>query len=136
MTVASISTTISSVVEAELGGTSASYYAPAVTKVTEALAEREYDIVEAVVEAAADKYGVSASEVTAILTEAGLTVRPAPVFEAPELKDEEAVTADDVAKGKLSKGERIAKLEEGQAAILEAIKGLTTLANRHLGANL
>lgn len=148
MTVSSIFTTVSSVVAEELGGYAASSYSPAIAKVSEALAEREYAVVDAIVEAAVERFGYSAyrDEIVEILTTAGLAQRPAPVvpepvvveppFEAPELKEDESVTADDVAKGKLSKGERIAKLEEGQAAILEAIKGLTSLANRHLGADL
>lgn len=144
MTVSSIFTTVSSVVAEELGGYAASSYAPAIAKVSEALAEREYAVVDAIVEAAVERFGYSAyrDEIVEILTTAGLAQRPAPVVEAPAVEEPtfddeaESVTADDVAKGKLSKGERIAKLEEGQAAILEAIKGLTSLANRHLGADL
>ena len=130
MTVASINSTVSVVVASELGMDAQSSYAPAIAKVSEALEAREYDIVDAIVESA--KGYARESDVRNLLKNAGLAERPAP---APE-PEEEAVTADDVAEGKLSKGERIAKLEEGQAAILSAIGKLTELANRHLGASL
>lgn len=139
MTVASINSTVTVVVSAELGMSAASSYAPAITKVSEALEAREYDIVDAIAEVANERYGVSKREVATILHEVGLAERPAPVVvpePVAEADEDEAVTADDVAKGKLSKSERIAKLEEGQASILSAIGKLTELAQRHLGASL
>lgn len=139
MTVASINSTVTVVVSSELGMSAASSYSEAITKVSEALEAREYDIVDAIAERANEVYGVSKREVAAILVNAGLAERPAPapvVVPEPEVEEDEAVTAGDVEDGKLSKGQRIAKLEEGQAAILEAIKGLKALAERHLGASL
>lgn len=139
MTVASINSTVTVVVSSELGMNNAQAYAPAIAKVSEALEAREYDIVDVIAERANEQYGVSKREVAAILHEAGLAERPAPapvVVPEPEVEEDETVTADDVASGKLSKGERIAKLEEGQAAILEALNGLKRLAERHLGASL
>jgi len=139
MTVASINSTVSVVVASELGMDAQSSYAPAISKVSEALEAREYDIVDAIAEVANERYGVSKREVATILHEAGLAERPAPVVVPEpvfESEEEDTVTAGDVASGKLSKGERIAKLEEGQAAILSAIGKLTELANRHLGASL
>lgn len=137
MTVASINSTVTVIVSSELGMNNAAAYADAIAKVSEALEAREYDIVDAIAEAANEQYGVSKREVAAILHSAGLAERPAPVVvPEPEVKEDDTVTADDVASGKLSKGERIAKLEEGQAAILEALNGLKRLAERHLGASL
>lgn len=135
MTVASINSTVTVVVSSELGMNNAQAYAPTIAKVSEALEAREYDIVDAIVELA---QGYAAAEdVRNILTQAGLSERPAPVVvPEPEVEEDDTVTADDVASGKLSKGERIAKLEEGQAAILEALNGLKRLAERHLGASL
>lgn len=135
MTVASINSTVTVIVSSELGMGTASSYAPTIAKVSEALEAREYDIVDAIVELA---QGYAAAEdVRNILTQAGLSERPAPVVvPEPEVEEDDTVTADDVASGKLSKGERIAKLEEGQAAILEALNGLKRLAERHLGASL
>ena len=133
MTVASINSTITVVVEAELGTVQSSQYEGAVNKVSEALAQREYDIVDAIAERANTEYGVSKREVATILHEAGLAERPAPVVVPEPAVEDEAVTE---AEGKLSKGERITKLEEGQAQILEALAGLTALAQRHLGASL
>lgn len=132
MTVATINSTVTVVVSAELGMGTASSYAPAIAKVSEALEAREYDLVDAIAERANEVYGVSKHEVAGLLHNLGMAERPAP---AP-VEEEAPVTADDVAKGKLSKGERIAKLEEGQAAILEGLAALKALAERHLGASL
>lgn len=139
MTVESINSTVTVVVSSELGMGAASSYSGPIAKVSEALEAREHDIVDAIAEAANDQYGVSKSEVVAILHSAGLSERPAPapvVVPELEVEEDDTVTADDVAAGKLSKGERIAKLEEGQAAILDALNGLKRLAERHLGASL
>ena len=145
MTVASINSTVTVVVSSELGMSAASSYSEAIAKVSEALEAREYDIVDAIAEVANERYGVSKREVATILHEAGLAERPAPVVvPEPVVEDEdEAVTADDVAAGKKSKAARIAALEESQAQIIstqakivEALEGLTALANRHLGSSL
>lgn len=149
MTVASINSTVSVVVASELGMDAQSSYAAPIAKVSEALEAREHDIVDAIVAAAQERYysyDVSKEDIEAIVAEAGLSVRPAPapvVEESAPEQDEEAVTADDVAQGKLSKGQRLAKLEESQAAILSALQSLgqttaalKTLAERHLGASL
>jgi hypothetical protein len=134
MTVASINSTVTVTVAAELGMHNAESYAPAINKVSEALEAREYDIVDAIVEAA--KGYVHESEVRSILKNVGLAERPAPVVVPEPEVEEEAVTAGDVASGKRSKGQRIADLEKGQAQILAALNGLTALAERHLGASL
>lgn len=153
MTVATINSTVSVVVASELGMNNAQAYAPAIAKVSEALEAREYDIVDAIVDAADSKYGVGGHEVRAILTAAGLSERPAPVVPEPvaepvlegeaDEKEDESVTADDVAAGKRSKAQRLAKLEEDQAQILSAlgslgqsVTALKALAERHLGASL
>lgn len=142
MTVASINSTVSVVVSSELGIDTASQYAPAIAKVSEALEAREYDIVDAIAERANSRYGVSKHEVATILHEAGLAERPAPVaVPAPVEQDDEdeAVTAD----GKKSKGQRIADLEKGQANIASlltelsgSVRSLSELAQKHLGASL
>jgi hypothetical protein len=142
MTVATINSTVTVVVSAELGIDTTSQYAPAIAKVSEALEAREYDIVDAIAETANARYGVSKREVATILHEAGLSQRPAPVVvpePAAEQDEDEAVTSD----GKKSKGQRIADLEQGQAQILEALGSLTknvadlgALAQRHLGSSL
>lgn len=143
MTVASINSTITVVVASELGMDAQSSYAAPIRKVSEALEAREYDIVDAIVEAANSQYGVSRHEAATILHNAGLAERPKPVAVPEPVFEDEAVTADDVESGKKSKAERIAKLEEDQAQILSTlselaghVRTLSELANRHLGAGL
>lgn len=138
MTVASITTTVTDVVINEVG-TGYAQYQPAIAKVSEALEAREYDIVDAIAEAANERYGVSKHDVAAILHEAGLAERPKPVV-VPEPEEEETVTDSE---GKRSKAQRIADLEEGQAKTLSlltelagSVRSLSELANRHLGASL
>lgn len=143
MTVASINSTITVVVEAEFGTVQSSRYEGTVAKVSEALEAREYDIVDAIVEAANSQYGVSRHEAATLLHNAGLAERPKPVAVPEPVFEDEAVTADEVAAGKKSKAERIAKLEEDQAQILSTlselaghVRTLSELANRHLGSSL
>lgn len=140
MTVASINSTITVVVEAELGTVQSSQYEGAVNKVSEALAQREYDIVDAIAERANTEYGVSKREVATILHEAGLAERPAPVVVPEPAVEDEAVTESE---GKRSKAQRIADLEENQNKTLSLltelagnVRTLSELANRHLGASL
>lgn len=142
MTVASINSTVTVVVDSELGMGASNSYAPAINAVTTALEAREYDVVDAIVEKAEARWGVDPEAVRYILTEAGLAERPAPVA-APEPEAEESVTADDVEGGKPSKARRLAKLEEDQATILsslnalaQSVAGLKSLAERHLGSSL
>lgn len=140
MTVASINSTVSVVVASELGLGSVEQYTPAITKVTEALTTREYDIVDAVAERANTLYGVSKRDVANILHDAGLAQRPAPVaVPVPPVVEDEDDNEDEAAGAQLSKkskGQRIADLEQGQVAILEALGELKSLAQRHLGASL
>lgn len=148
MTVASINSTVTTIVAAQLGQSVADQYSGAITAITRALEAREHNIVDAVAETANENYGVSKREVATILHGAGLSERPAPVavpvpVAVPFGEDatpDEAVAAKD---GKLSKGERIAKLEEGQANIAKlltelsgSVRSLSELAEKHLGASL
>jgi hypothetical protein len=141
MTVASINTTVTTIVAAELGLSVADQYSGAITAISRALEAREYDIVDAVAERANEDYGVSKREVATILHEAGLSERPAPVvvpvtvtvLEDPFEDDDAELTPVD---GKESKKARIARIEEQVASLATAVSELTALAKRHLGASL
>jgi hypothetical protein len=135
MTVATINSTITVVVSAELGIDTTSQYAPAIAKVAEALEAREYDIVDAIAERANSRYGVSKHEVAAILHEVGLAERPAPVA-APEPVVEDSADEDAAEGGKESKGKKIARIEKQVADLAASVAELAALAKRHLGASL
>jgi hypothetical protein len=116
---ANITTTITAAVAAELGEDIVSQYGAAIAKISEAVQEREYNLIEELVEKAAEETGYTVDQIEGFVTDAGFEVRPKPepvVEAAPE-----AVTDGD--------DDRLARIER-------QVEALVALANRHLGASL
>lgn len=88
----------------------------------DALTEREYQIVEAVVEGVTRQFGVSETQVVSRLEGLGLAARPAPEPE-PEPVPEEPKSLED----------RIEAIESAVSSLVDTVAGLSDLANRHLG---
>lgn len=89
----------------------------------DALNEREYQIVEAVVEGVVRQFGVTPEQVVPRLEALGLSVRPAPEPE-PEPEPEAPKSVE----------ERVAAIESAVATLVDSVASLNELANRHLGA--
>lgn len=138
----SINSTISSALtEAGVSEYSRSSYQSYIDAVEKAVTERDYQISEALIEAASQQ-GIGERHATLLLVNAGLSVRPVVVPEpvAVEVEVEEEVTVEeDVVEGGKSKGKngkRIDALEEKIDTLSGSIAQLVQLANRHLGASL
>ncbi|QGJ92859.1 hypothetical protein PBI_BEAGLE_100 [Arthrobacter phage Beagle] len=101
-------------------------YSEHVTVAEQALAEREWAIADELKAIATRETDYSEENIDEMFEHVGLNVRPKPQPE-PVIEDEPA--AD------LTVEERIAKLEEGQAQILNAVATLTSLAQKHLGTS-
>ncbi|UYL87461.1 hypothetical protein SEA_PUREGLOBE5_98 [Arthrobacter phage Pureglobe5] len=102
-------------------------YGQHVTVAEQALAEREWAIADELKAIATRETGYSEENIDEMFEHVGLNVRPKP---EPVIEDEPAVDTAD-----LTDGERIAKLEQGQAQIVEALGTLTALAEKHLGTS-
>jgi hypothetical protein len=105
-------------------------YGTHVTTVTEALVERDYEITDRLVEVALGELSYDREAIENLLSSAGLYVRPQP---EPTPEEEPVTEGEPAEPGNFE--DRVSKLEQGQAQILEAIQGLTNLAQRHLGTS-
>jgi hypothetical protein len=105
-------------------------YGTHVTTVTEALVERDYEITDRLVEVALGELSYDREAIENLLSSAGLYVRPQP----EPTPEEEPVTASEPAEpGSLE--DRVANHESGNGQLVEAVQGLTQLAQRHLGTS-
>ena len=122
---ASIRSTIADAATAEGVNLDSYGYGPVVDAIVSALQEREYTIVETVVDATTNHYGTGYGEkAQELLTEAGLAVRPAP---EPEVVEPEAPKTTD---------EKVDALTEALATLAGTVGKLVTLAETKLGATL
>lgn len=124
----SIRETIEATITAEINEDALTTYGPAITTVTEALLEREYQIADHLIRVASTE--LDYSEETArdfIEQQVGLSVRPLPepVVEEPAVADGEPVEED-----------RFARLESTVNTLAATVANLAALAQRHLGASL
>lgn len=128
-----VASILTEAVEAELGSGIASDYAPAITKIGEALTERAYLATDHLISLATNELGLGEDEAREYIERTGLPVRPKPEPVVEEVPEAPAVDVED-----LSDADRIRLLEEGQRKQGESLGKLLELADKigtHLGLN-
>lgn len=107
-------------------------YSSLVEVVTSALQEREYTLVEGIINGAEDRYAYG-SQAAELVSDLGFEQRPLPtpvVIEEP-VTDTEAKPAKES-----GKKARLSRVEEQLVSLSKSVATLTRLAERHLGAEV